>query len=93
MERYGGKGRTNGERAPYFAPFPVRPSQEEHIVRRTLQEMEVARLNYVLRSYLRTRLQKIEKYVMHILSSGTNANSTLSFLSREEKEFAKQYFK
>jgi GINS complex subunit 4 len=55
-----------------------------------IHQLELDRVQYVLRSYLRTRLQKIEKYVMHVLEQEADSSS-LSRLSPEELIFAKEY--
>jgi GINS complex subunit 4 len=55
---------------------------------RTIYASEVSRVRYLLRSYLRTRLLKIEKHVMHILD-----NPLLqSRLSEKEASYAREYF-
>ncbi|KAJ3426832.1 sld5 protein [Anaeramoeba flamelloides] len=51
--------------------------------------MEVERLNYLLRSYLRMRLDKIEKYPVFILKNQQVRES----LSKEEQQFLAGYFK
>ncbi|XP_066495421.1 DNA replication complex GINS protein SLD5 isoform X2 [Tiliqua scincoides] len=54
--------------------------------------MEVERIRYVLNSYLRCRLRKIEKYFPHILEKEkTRAEGEPSLLSPEELVFAKEY--
>jgi len=49
--------------------------------------MEIDRIKFMVASYLRTRLRKIEKHAMHIV-----ANTALSErLSQGELQYAKQY--
>ncbi|XP_060107092.1 DNA replication complex GINS protein SLD5 [Heteronotia binoei] len=57
-----------------------------------IHRMEVERIRYVLSSYLRCRLRKIEKYFPHILEKEkTRAEGDPSILSPEEFAFAKEY--
>ncbi|KAJ6652182.1 hypothetical protein lerEdw1_013126 [Lerista edwardsae] len=54
--------------------------------------MEVERIRYVLNSYLRCRLRKIEKYFPHVLEKEkTRAEGEPSILSPEELAFAREY--
>eukprot|EP00898_Chlorokybus_atmophyticus_P000458 jgi/Chlat1/1412/Chrsp12S01986 len=52
-----------------------------------LQMMDVNRTRYLLRSYLRTRLAKIERHVLFTLKSDQLWNR----LSEEEQQFARSY--
>lgn len=61
-------------------------SPEKELLR-TIITVEVTRVRYMLRSYLRTRLLKIERYVMYCLDN-ENVRSRLSSL---EDEYAQQY--
>lgn len=54
---------------------------------RTLYQYEESRVKYMLRSYLRVRCMKIEKYAMAILDDEV----TLEKLSDKEREFAEGY--
>lgn len=61
-------------------------------LRAGVHRMETERIRYVLSSYLRTRLQKIEKYFPHILEKEkSRAEGDPSYLSPEEFAFAKEY--
>ncbi|OEL31649.1 hypothetical protein BAE44_0007326 [Dichanthelium oligosanthes] len=51
----------------------------------SLYQMDLDRTLFLLRSYLRLRLQKIEKYTMHI----SRSDDLLSRLSPQERRFAK----
>ncbi|XP_075482545.1 DNA replication complex GINS protein SLD5 isoform X1 [Primulina tabacum] len=51
----------------------------------SLYQMDLDRTMFLLRSYLRTRLQKIEKYVFHIQKTTELWNQ----LSRQEQKFAR----
>lgn len=55
----------------------------------SLHRMEIDRIRYVLSSYLRIRLKKIEKFTAHLLQE--EATSEQPRLSPEEMNFAKQY--
>uniref|UniRef100_A0A2N9IKN1 DNA replication complex GINS protein SLD5 n=1 Tax=Fagus sylvatica TaxID=28930 RepID=A0A2N9IKN1_FAGSY len=52
----------------------------------SLYQMDLDRVQYLLRSYLRIRLQKIEKYMSHISKS----SEVQSRLSEQEKVFARR---
>ncbi|KAJ7970174.1 DNA replication complex GINS protein SLD5 [Quillaja saponaria] len=52
----------------------------------SLYQMDLDRSQFLLRSYLRIRIQKIEKYMFHIESTDELWNR----LSREEKNFARR---
>ncbi|XP_057957339.1 DNA replication complex GINS protein SLD5 isoform X2 [Malania oleifera] len=51
----------------------------------SLYQMDLDRAQFLLRSYLRIRLQKIEKYMIHISES-----DMLNQLSEQEQKFAKR---
>eukprot|EP00002_Diphylleia_rotans_P018486 TRINITY_DN3579_c0_g4_i2.p1 TRINITY_DN3579_c0_g4~~TRINITY_DN3579_c0_g4_i2.p1 ORF type:complete len:215 (-),score=49.84 TRINITY_DN3579_c0_g4_i2:338-982(-) len=53
----------------------------------SIYRMEIERIRFVIRSYLRTRLEKIQQNVLHILSN----RELLRRLSPEEREFAEKY--
>ncbi|EGZ13769.1 hypothetical protein PHYSODRAFT_355017 [Phytophthora sojae] len=52
-----------------------------------LYQMEIDRLRYTVSSYLRTRLRKIEKFAVHILSDAALTQR----LSLKERNFAQQF--
>lgn len=56
---------------------------------RTLYTVEVTRVKYMLRSYLRTRLLKIERYVMHCIDDA----EMRSRLSQLEDSYAVAYLR
>ncbi|RVE68381.1 hypothetical protein OJAV_G00091540 [Oryzias javanicus] len=59
----------------------------------SIHRMEVDRVRFVLASYLRSRLQKIEKFFPHVLErEKTRADGEPSLLSPEEFAFAKEYY-
>eukprot|EP00954_Amorphochlora_amoebiformis_P000602 47765-Amorphochlora_amoeboformis.AAC.2 len=49
--------------------------------------MEIERINFILKSYLRTRLWKMEKHIIHILSTA----DMVARLSPQEVDFCKKY--
>ncbi|XP_032872377.1 DNA replication complex GINS protein SLD5 [Amblyraja radiata] len=58
----------------------------------TVHRMEMERIRYILSSYLRSRLRKIEKFFPHILEKERSRPETeSSFLSPQEVAFAKEY--
>uniref|UniRef100_A0A4W5KQI0 DNA replication complex GINS protein SLD5 n=1 Tax=Hucho hucho TaxID=62062 RepID=A0A4W5KQI0_9TELE len=58
----------------------------------SVHRMEIDRIRYVLSSYLRSRLKKIEKFFPHVLEKEkSRAEGDTSFLSPEEFAFAKEY--
>uniref|UniRef100_A0A3P8YKL2 DNA replication complex GINS protein SLD5 n=1 Tax=Esox lucius TaxID=8010 RepID=A0A3P8YKL2_ESOLU len=61
-------------------------------VKASVHRMEIDRIRFVLSSYLRSRLQKIEKYFPHVLEKEkSRADGDPSFLSPEEFAFTKEY--
>ncbi|XP_019369853.1 PREDICTED: DNA replication complex GINS protein SLD5 [Gavialis gangeticus] len=57
-----------------------------------IHRMEIERIRYVLSSYLRCRLGKIEKFFPHVLEKEkSRADGDPSILSPEEFAFAKEY--
>lgn len=58
----------------------------------SLHSMEIDRIRYVVSSYLRCRLQKIEQFTSHILEEEkTRKDEDPSKLSPEEFNFAREY--
>ncbi|XP_064421759.1 DNA replication complex GINS protein SLD5 [Latimeria chalumnae] len=58
----------------------------------SIHHMEIERIRYMLSSFLRSRLKKIEKFFPHVLEKEkTRAEGDPSFLSPEEFAFAKEY--
>ncbi|XP_068167960.1 DNA replication complex GINS protein SLD5 [Antennarius striatus] len=59
----------------------------------SIHRMEIDRIRFVLSSYLRSRLQKIEKFFPHVLEREKSRGATdPSLLSPEEFAFAKEYY-
>lgn len=52
---------------------------------RSILELEIARIQYLIKSYLRVRLQKIEKYAFYY------ENNESFKLSAQEQEYLKEY--
>ena len=55
----------------------------------SIQKVELERVKFIIASYLRQRLQKIEQYSVHTLE--TEAKSETSKLSAAELEYAKTF--
>lgn len=62
-------------------------TEDDESLAAALYLTEVKRIKYMLRVYLRTRLKKIETYVLHIL----NSDELYGRLSEQEQEFARTY--
>ncbi|KAF7199955.1 DNA replication complex GINS protein SLD5 [Nothobranchius furzeri] len=59
----------------------------------SFHRMEIDRIRFVLSSYLRSRLQKIEKFFPHVLErEKSRVEGQPSLLSPEEFAFAKEYY-
>jgi GINS complex subunit 4 len=56
-----------------------------------IHRMELDRIRYMVTDYLRIRLNKIERYVIHILEEETSRNPEDAFLSPPEHKFAREY--
>ncbi|KAL6185709.1 hypothetical protein ACLB2K_041836 [Fragaria x ananassa] len=92
-QMHGGDGRVRG--APGCAEYALMNNPEENVeqdaqsgidpLNVSLYQMDLDRTQFLLRSYLRIRLQKIEKYIFHILATAELYNR----LSKQEKAFAK----
>ncbi|XP_015510996.1 DNA replication complex GINS protein SLD5 isoform X1 [Neodiprion pinetum] len=60
-------------------------------IRLAIHKMEIDRIRFVIKSYLRTRLEKIEQYTIHILSEDDKKSPEESYLTPGERKFAKEY--
>ncbi|XP_046734455.1 DNA replication complex GINS protein SLD5 [Diprion similis] len=60
-------------------------------IRLAIHKMEIDRIRFVITSYLRTRLEKIEQYTIHILSEDDKKSPEESYLTPGERKFAKEY--
>lgn len=60
--------------------------------RRITHSMELERIRFVIASYLRCRLRKIEDFTQHILSEEESRTMDKKRLSAAELKFAKDYF-
>lgn len=60
-------------------------------LRTLVHRMELDRIRYIISSYLRTRLEKIERYTIHILSEEANRSPDEAYLTPDELRFAKEY--
>ncbi|CAK9807526.1 DNA replication complex GINS protein SLD5 [Anthophora quadrimaculata] len=70
-----------------FAP-EILPHQSD-LVDCMLQQ--IAHMEENMKSYLRARLEKIERYTIHILSQEANRSSNKSYLTAAELRFAKEF--
>lgn len=63
--------------------------------RKSIYQMEVERLRFLISSYLRTRLEKIEIYVTNILQEEQHRDQRGEelYLSEKELQFAKEFSK
>lgn len=63
--------------------------------RKSIHQLEVDRLRFLVSSYLRTRIEKIETYVTHILQQEQQRNQRDEelYLSEQELQFAKDFSK
>lgn len=59
--------------------------------RRITHRMELERIRFVVTSYLRCRLQKIEDFTQHIISEERNRSADKKRLSEAEMKFAEDY--
>uniref|UniRef100_A0A1B0BF29 DNA replication complex GINS protein SLD5 n=1 Tax=Glossina palpalis gambiensis TaxID=67801 RepID=A0A1B0BF29_9MUSC len=55
-------------------------------------QMELERIRYIMVSYLRCRLRKIENFTQHILNEESVREPDEKRLSQEETKFAKEYY-
>lgn len=60
--------------------------------RRITHSMELERIRFIIASYLRCRLQKIEDFTQHILSEEEKRSDDQKRLSPSELSFAKSYY-
>lgn len=60
-------------------------------LRLMVHRMELDRIKFVISSYLRARLEKIEKYTIHILSQEANRSPEECYLTPAELQFAKEF--
>lgn len=60
--------------------------------RRITHKMELERIRFIVTSYLRSRLQKIEDFTQHILAEERGRPADKKRLSKAEMKFAEDYF-
>ncbi|XP_012261832.1 DNA replication complex GINS protein SLD5 [Athalia rosae] len=60
-------------------------------LRFTVHKMEIDRIRFVIASYLRTRLEKIEQFAISILSDEAKRPPDEGYLTPGELKFAKEY--
>lgn len=64
---------------------------EKSDIRLAVHKMEIDRIRFVVASYLRIRLEKIEQYTIYILSEEAKRSADESYLTPDELKFAKEY--
>jgi len=65
---------------------------KKHDFRVAIHKMEIDRIRYILSSYLRSRLEKIEKFTHYLLEKeGQVTDEAMATLSPEEVKYAKEY--
>lgn len=64
---------------------------DKNDLRALVHRMELDRIRYVISSYLRTRLEKIERYTISILSEEDSRSPEETYLTPGELSFAKEY--
>ncbi|KAK7866065.1 hypothetical protein R5R35_013564 [Gryllus longicercus] len=60
-------------------------------IRVEIHRMELDRIRYVLSSFLRTRLEKIEEFCTHIIEEDSTRDPDERYLSPGEKKFAEEF--
>lgn len=65
---------------------------DQNDFRRITHRMELERIRFVVTSYLRCRLQKIEDFTQHIVTEERNRSAQKKRLSSAEMKFAEDYF-
>lgn len=56
-------------------------------------ETDIERLTYIIRLYLRIRLQKIDEFTIHYINETSDDIEESSILSKDEKEYMHKHFK
>lgn len=56
-----------------------------------IHRMELDRIRYIITDYLRIRLNKIERFVIHVLEQESSRNIEDAYLSPPELKFAREY--
>ncbi|XP_055953667.1 DNA replication complex GINS protein SLD5-like [Argiope bruennichi] len=64
---------------------------EKKDFRVVFHEMELDRIKYVLSSYLRIRLEKIEKFGFNLLHQESQDETNLDLMSEEERNYAQEF--
>ncbi|XP_017889380.1 DNA replication complex GINS protein SLD5 [Ceratina calcarata] len=60
-------------------------------IRLMIHRMELDRIKFVISSYLRARLEKIEKYTIHILTQEASRSAEECYLTAAELQYAKEF--
>ncbi|KAI5701896.1 DNA replication complex GINS protein SLD5 [Diaphorina citri] len=62
-------------------------------IRIEIHRMEIERIRFVITSYLRVRIEKIEKFTLDIVQQDFERSSDNMYLSHDELKYAKSYLK
>ncbi|KAJ8684220.1 hypothetical protein QAD02_020012 [Eretmocerus hayati] len=60
-------------------------------VRMNIHTMELSRIRFMISSYLRKRLEKIEEFAIHLLSEDAKRSPEQAFMTPAETKFAREY--
>ncbi|XP_068200901.1 DNA replication complex GINS protein SLD5 [Palaemon carinicauda] len=64
---------------------------KKHDFRVAIHKMEIDRIRYMISSYLRIRIEKIEKFAHYLLEKEKTTDEESSLLSASELQYAKEY--
>lgn len=64
---------------------------EKGDIRINIHTMEISRIRFIISSYLRKRLEKIEEYAIHLLSEDAKRTPDDAFMTPAETTFAREY--
>lgn len=62
-------------------------------IRIEIHRMEIERIRYVITSYLRARIEKIEKFALDLVQQDSEHSMENAYLSQDELKYAKSYLK
>ncbi|XP_058795575.1 DNA replication complex GINS protein SLD5 [Phymastichus coffea] len=64
---------------------------EKGDIRINIHTMENRRIRFIISSYLRKRLDKIEEYAIHLLTEDNNRSTEEAYMTPAETKFAREY--
>lgn len=62
-------------------------------IRIEIHRMEIERIQYVITSYLRIRIEKIERFTLDLVQQDSERSMENAYLSQDELKYAKTYLK